>query len=653
MSAIRVVFFKELLETVRDRRTLAVMILLPLALYPLVGIGFSELIATQRQQADQQVSRVGLAGPEWHELRRFLLDQPLLGISDGANAEAIRQGRIDAVLQLPRRPEGETERPLTIELLFNASLDRSLIARDRLRDALKAFSKRLAEQRLAARRLPATLLRPLAVADRDLATKRARGQRLIAVITPTLVVLMVLIGAFYPAIDLTAGEKERGTLETLLAAPVPRLSLVLGKFLVVSTVATLTGLFNLLSLGLTVALGFGPAFAKAGVGLPSAWSFLAVAAALIPTAMFFSSLMIAVAAVARSFKEAQTFLTPVYLVCVVPALVAQVPGVELGWGTALLPALNIALLCRELISGQVVLGPALLAALSATGYALIALLIAARIYNSERLLFGGRRTRLANGRQLAPEPSQAGLLLLLVMAGIIFVGQAFVARSVIVGSLVNQWLLIALPTLLLIKYARLDPRTVLSLRPASSRALFGAMLAASGAWYLVSVLVEQLQQRLMPLPPEVLRQLENLLVDRQRPFALDVLALAISPAICEELLFRGVILSASRQALSTRSAVLLNGVLFGLFHMSAYRFFPTMLLGMLLALFVVRSGSILPAMLFHLLNNAITLAVARIYGSKTAFGLLVFSLTSAAVLLGLFFGLRRRSIGAAPAPEET
>jgi membrane protease YdiL (CAAX protease family) len=130
--------------------------------------------------------------------------------------------------------------------------------------------------------------------------------------------------------------------------------------------------------------------------------------------------------------------------------------------------------------------------------------------------------------------------------------------------------------------------------------------------------VETLQQHVLPMPPEMIKAFYDAVVAPKRHLALDLFALALSPAICEEALFRGVLLQSMRRTMSIRSAVMINGLLFGLFHLSPWRFFPTMILGMLLALIVIRSGSIWPGVLFHFLNNATALVAGRLFGDPTS-----------------------------------
>jgi sodium transport system permease protein len=676
------VYRKEMLETLRDRRTLIVMVVLPLVLYPIMGVGLTQWVGLQESRRTEEPSRVALSGPYWPALEQNLVAAEKISVSrvggkgkgkggKGITAEdRLRAEKLDLVLRVPEGFDeaASSDRTVELSLMLDASKDRSLQARRRVMQVVEALAGRLREQRLERRGLPGALVQPIATLNKDVASGEAIGARIISGVVPLLIVLMILLGAFYPAIDPTAGEKERGTLETLLVAPVPRTSLITGKFLVVASIATCTGLLNLGSIGLTLGLGFGPALEAAGVAAQIPWSAVALTAvAIVPTALFFAAVMVAAASMARSFKEAQNLLTPIYMICMLPAMAAAIPGIKLNALTALAPVVNVSLLTRDLIAGNLQLFPAALAVLSIGVYTALALKVAARIFDSERLLFApdpalrkgvdGKRRVVAHAN-----PVHAGVLLLIVMALILLVGQRLQARNVIVGILVTEWALIMLPVLLLLRFARVELRPALALNRAHVLTLVGAVLAGLSAWYLVGTLVEVLQQRIFPMPPEMIKAFHKAVLAPDRHIALDLFALALSPAICEEVLFRGVLLQSTRRAMSPRAAILINGVLFGLFHLSPWRFIPTLLLGMLLALIVLRSGSLLPGVVFHFLNNASAIVAGRIVGVDPegvgkASGLnpSLLGLALALFCAGLWLALRRRGEAAVgqggPAPD--
>lgn len=651
-----IVYRKELLETLRDRRTLVVMVVLPLCLYPIVGIGITQVVGSQEARRGQQSSRVALRGPDWPELQRSLVDGKQIELGrEHATEQSVREGRVDLLLTVPPKLQQTLARDGTVklELVYDDTRERSRLAHKRVTQEVERLARKIVQRRLKGHGLSRELVRPLTTGEKRVGTAHGRGAQLMARVVPMLVILMVLLGAFYPAIDVTAGEKERGTLETLLAAPVDRISLMAGKYLVVATAGVITGLLNLGSIGLTLSLGFGPALRAAGVASQDVpWSaVLLTVVAMVPAALFFAAILIAIAALGRSFKEAQNLLTPVLLVCQLPALVAQVPGIELNLFTAVIPVVNVSLLTRDLIAGRTAWLPAGVTILSLALYTVVALKLAARIFVGERLLFapdpGAGKRRGIWGALLphrgdrppaeAPTPTQASLLFLVVMALILLVGQPMQARHLVAGLLVTEWVLIALPVLLLVWLGRVRLAGALALNRPAPAAMLGALLTGLSAWYLVGMLVETVQQRVMPMPPEMVREYHRALFSAERGLALDLFVLALSPAVCEELLFRGVLLQGTRRSMSPTWTVVVNGLLFGLFHISPYRFVSTMILGMVLALIVLRAGSILPGMLFHLLNNASAIVVGRLMGSQavtsTSEPVLSWPLLSAAALL--------------------
>jgi len=171
---------------------------------------------------------------------------------------------------------------------------------------------------------------------------------------PYMILIFAFLGALYPAIDLGAGEKERGTLETLLVAPVSRLSLVLGKFLVVLLAALVSAVLATVSLGLSLQIGFLAELSLLSGGTFS-FSFLEGAMALamiLPVSCIFSALLLALSIFAKSFKEGQSYAGPLQLVVIMPAFVSFLPGVELDWFMASMPVVNVSLALKEIFTGN-------------------------------------------------------------------------------------------------------------------------------------------------------------------------------------------------------------------------------------------------------------------------------------------------------------
>jgi sodium transport system permease protein len=201
-----------------------------------------------------------------------------------------------------------------------------------------------------------------------------------------------MTGAMYPAMDLTAGEKERGTMETILSSPISRTHLVFGKFLLVLTASLATATLSVASMAgsFTVLSHLVPA-QGGGEGLPiipiHPKTALAVFAMAVPIAVLFSSAMITIALFAKTFKEAQSYLTPMTFVVLVPSIAAVIPGIELNNKLALIPILNVSLLCKELITGTYHWNYIALTFLTTCVWAAVALFLAVKMFQRESVLF--------------------------------------------------------------------------------------------------------------------------------------------------------------------------------------------------------------------------------------------------------------------------
>ncbi|MEL6898941.1 MAG: ABC transporter permease subunit, partial [Planctomycetota bacterium] len=209
------------------------------------------------------------------------------------------------------------------------------------------------------------------------------GPPLLATIFPIVLVLMTITGAVYPAIDLTAGERERGTMEALIASPVPRGTVLFAKYVAVVSVAVLTAIANLGSMWITLqATGLISQLAGESGGI-SVSAMLMILLLLILFAAFFSAVLLSLTSFAKSFKEAQAYLIPVMLLSITPALFTLLPGVTLNGPMAAVPLVNIVLLARDVLhTGPSVTG-ATVAILTTIAYAVAALSIASRLFGSD------------------------------------------------------------------------------------------------------------------------------------------------------------------------------------------------------------------------------------------------------------------------------
>lgn len=618
-SAWSVVFRKELKETLRDHRTLLMMVAVPVLLYPVLLIVSEQLLIFGQRSLESEQSTIAVVGDVPARLREALESRTellLVGIDTTPEA-AIRGDRVEAVAVLG--VAAETDDTRTVTLLYDGASDRSQRAHAELADAVGEWGDTLLAERLRARGLPRGFARPLAVSDSSVALPAELGRYTLGRILPLLLVVITLLGAFYPAIDLAAGEKERGTLETLLTAPVPASAIVTGKFLTVALIGVVAAALNLGSMLLTFQTGALQVTEVLGieVSLPLR-SIVVIFLALVPLAVLFASLFLGLAVRSASFKEAQNALTPVYMLVLVPAMLPIFPGIEFGALLAVTPVAGVSFLFRDVMSGD---ADALLAALvlgSTTLYAAGGLWFAASAFGSERVLFGGGeaadvphtswltrlRARSSTGR--VPEPAVALGFVALLAVLFFYLGVRLQLAMGERGLLLSEWLLLLVPAVLFLALGRFDAVRTLSLRAPTSSGLAAGVLLVFGALPVVW-LVGWLQSFVLPIPWDLLEGLEQLMrAGDARRLVWLLLLLALTPALCEEVVFRGVLLGSTR-TLEPWRMIVLNGVVFGAFHLSfetAIRFLPTAMLGSLIAWVVWRTGSIWVGALMHFANNA-------------------------------------------------
>ncbi|WKE64014.1 ABC transporter permease [Gallaecimonas kandeliae] len=387
---------KELLELVRDRKTLFFAIAMPLLIFPLIfgGIGF--ITAKQIKKAETQELRIAFTR-ELPEVAAAFTAKDNFKVLKGVDLSdirgAIRGDKVDVVLVVPAEYDGKQPSQSQWQLYFNdASSIKSVMSRVEkalapLEDSLKsryAGGLGISEQvRLA-------LAEPFVLKKVSVADKRESIGEHIGGFLPYVLFFTCLMGAMMPAIDLGAGEKERGTLETLLLSPVPRTQLVLGKFLVVFTTAVLASLLSVLSFalwGLLIGQHFAieaivKVFSSIGPG-----DVALVLLMLIPIAAIFASAMLTLSVYARSYKEAQNYMGMLNLPLIMPIVVAMLPGVTLDAHWALVPITNVALAIKEILKGTIDYG--LLWLILASTLVIAGLLISFCVYcfRQEKVLF--------------------------------------------------------------------------------------------------------------------------------------------------------------------------------------------------------------------------------------------------------------------------
>ncbi|MEW6322645.1 MAG: ABC transporter permease subunit/CPBP intramembrane protease [Acidobacteriota bacterium] len=656
---LRTVFVKELRETLRDRRTLLMAIGLPVLVYPLIIIGFSRIAESGESAIASRASTVAVWGALPAEVEAALGDQTRLALKpwEGAPPEvraaleagaltapalrndeerrtndegrranderveesgpvieaaraAITRRQVESVVVLwpgfAERLGAGDEAALTV--YFDSVRRESEVARNRVTEALREYRARVIARRVAEQGLPRGFSTALDIRASNVAQAERRAGRLLGTLLPYMLLSLAVLGGLYAAIDLTAGEKERGTMQTLLCAPITASEIVVGKFLAVWTLSLISVLANLLSLSLTISR-----LLPADVPSLGAANYVMTALVLLPVTLTTSALFLAVSSFARSFRDGQSMVTPVYMAVALPAAVVMLPTVELDAWTAFVPIVNIALLIKGLFLREVSVDLAFLTLTSAMLYAVLTIALAVRVFHRETVLLGGKESvrgvlGLDGKPGGLPTPSLAVSFFAVVLVLQFYGSLALRDQPIPTLLLILQYGGMLLPSLLVVAAFRFDWKRTLALRMPGPTAVLLSIVIGLTAWIFAAGVVA----RLLPPPENLQRAMERLIRLGDDPYPLWVvwLVIGLTPGICEELLFRGVIMSGFRR-MGGVAAVALTALLFGLAHASIYRLLPTATLGLVLGIVTWRTGSIVCAIIVHAVNNAFIATLAQ------------------------------------------
>jgi len=622
---LRTIYLKEMRDILRDRRTLFVMIVLPILLYPLLMIGVIQFSILQTKKLVEEEARIAIIGEKAPiELRTTLDLAVAIHVTPVADwRHALGAGELHAAIEVPPGfgDSIEAHHSTSLTIHYDAAKERSGQARTKVERALRDYQEVIVAKRFEALAADTSLLRPFVTRLENVATSEEMSGFVLGKFLGYLLIIMAMMGAFYPAIDLTAGEKERGTLETLLVSPAYRSEIVYGKFFAILSISLITTFLNIGSMGLTFSWGMrlgeaGTTMGHFGFGI-TPLALVSVALILLPMAVFFSAICMAVATPARSYKEGQNLLTPLYMVVILPAIVAALPGTQISPSLSLVPIINISLLTKEFLVGRYPLVESLLTFSSSCLLAGLSLHWAISQFRREAVLFRhAEEVRWSPFRRPVisqPLPSASGALFIFVVVLILvfFVGSRWQGANLLNGLLKTEILLILLPPLLALRWGRHDMRRSLGLTKPPTTSWLPSLIFAVGGW-LLAVELASLQNLVFPFPSSLLEQFEGLFAQfNALPPGHALLYIAVLPAVCEELLCRGYMLRAWLPRLGKARAVLAVSVVFGILHLDPYRLLPTAFLGVVLAILAVESKSILPAMFGHALCNALTFFVQR------------------------------------------
>lgn len=697
---VKLILARELKVQLRDRRTLFTVLVLPLLLYPLMGMAMLQV----SQFSHQKSVKVWMAGaenlpaePALLEGDKISLDLLPLGpkkadikIEIDSNEEFLKFAR--QLLDSEKYPEGKqvvndfiqnelkkrgadlaviVPNPITVPVVDetaaddetaakaengcdtndsaatgstnaidsvyvfrNSANDKSNMAAEQFGKVLGNWQKAIAFQVLAEKDVDLSTLGAVNSVHTDVADSDQKQAATWSKILPFIILIWSLTGAFYPAVDLCAGEKERGTFETLLSSPALRSEIAIAKLLTVMAFSMTTSLLNLLSMGFTglfvvsrlsESMGGDPT-AMPMLGLPPVSCLFWLLLALVPISALFSAVALAAASFAKSSKEGQYYLVPLMMISMPLMMLPMTPAAKLDFGTSLIPVSGLMLMLRGLIEGQYAevaryVGPVVAVTLGCCWLAIRWVVIQ---FNSESVIFRPserfsvtvwiRKVFLERDIPVVGHAILCGILIL--------VAKFFVSMGASVPldwfqfskqAIVMLVATVALPAVLMAMFLSRDPMRSLRLRGCRAPVACAAVLAAICLHPAVMWLTN-LVMAVYPASGDLAFAetiMTAIFADAPGLWAI-LLVIALAPAVFEELAFRGFILSGCQSLGSNFKAILISSILFGLAHSILQQSIITFFLGCLIGFIAVRTKSLIPCILYHFIHNGISVCISLV-----------------------------------------
>ncbi len=619
LDQIGVIIRKELLETIRESKILLTGVILPLVIYPLLIFGISTFQNFQAEKLKHKEYRVGIDGDR-EELDVFLKDATnRFNFLETDNVyRLIREQAVDFGIEILTGRHANT---LQFWMIFSGSNEDSMLGQHALVDLINKNRSEWIREELIRLGIPEASTSPVTITVRDLSTPETRSGFSLGKIIPFLLIMILVGGCSYTAIDLIAGEKERGCFETLLVSSVKREEVIFGKFSIVLIAGIVSVILNLTSMYITMKLGlFRPADPTVETGFQiDPGTILLVFVCLLPVAVLFSALLIQFATRAKSYQHGQIMLLPFSLGAILPCLVAFMPGLHSNSFLVAIPVANTVIVIKEIMEGKLHLPSFFLMNFANLIYSMVFLRMAVRALGEEESLVRVVQDGVSRF-EMRRDPVRTGLIgFSIIWLMMYFVMAPFQAYMPVTGLLVTLWGLMLLSTWVLLRVLELPLRSTLRLNRPSVLSLLALVFALPGTMFAAMVII-RVQEIVMPMPEVFTEAFRDLLIDNDLPVWMSLFTFAVSPGICEELLFRGALMGSFSTRVSMHRAVWLSAVCFALMHFSVFRLAPTLVIGLILGYLAMLSRSVVPAMILHALYNGIMIQSGEAISERFTLG---------------------------------
>lgn len=616
---VKALYKKEITDILRDKKTILMMIVVPLILYPLIFVASFYLASTVMSESTSKAFPIAFEKfDNSGELETFFLEKQethdfsFIFSHIGDFEENLQKGKIKAYVKKSISDNGIEN----YYICYDASDNTSSTVASMIQTMLSDYRNSIRVKLIEAADLDADyILYPITYEMENVASNEQTVGNMFGLIIPFLLISSVLMGAMYPAIDVTSGEKERGTLETLLTLPINNLEMIVSKFLATATIASGAAFLNVFSMGLLGMYFYSMMDASeamtgtvvtfnASLYIPAIILTLIVA---IVFAMLSSAVCLSVCIFARSFKEAQNYTTPIMLVFMFAGMATMIPSIELNSKTVLIPVVNFALLIADLFKFKYDFSLILYVILINLAYSIIAVIFMTKVFSSENILFsdGTNGIRIIEKRSDMKEKSIPGigdvlLLLSVMLIVLLMIGSLLILKMGLGGSSAQQLIMLSF-TLIYCIYIKVDFKKVFNLNIPKFSHLIAGIITWLGA-YLLMLVGSNVFALFFPKSANSVNNTYTTLIGDSGTISV-IVAMAVMPAICEEVLFRGFLFGTLSNRMKIWPAIIITGVVFGAYHMTLVQLIFVGILGAVMAYVVFRTKSIFVSMAMHFCNN--------------------------------------------------
>ncbi len=631
LKKIIVIYKKEMLDLVRDRRTIITSFILPILLYPLLMIGFSSMMSRQEMKLEQQELVIYLNdtihNETSHELKESLSQIEKMQIMDEAVVynentylELLQEKSIQALINIEDSLSLSGYTIINITCFYDETSEKSTMTYRKIRDNLRKLEEALISKRLEKIKINSEILNAVDIKKENIAPPEQMVGFLVGKFLPYLLIILTISGASVIASDLIAGEKERGTLETILVSAAKRNELVIGKYLTIITISIITVLLNLLSMYLS----FRHIFMQLGTNMGEfqlpLGNFALILLLMLPLITLFSAILLSISTYSRNIKEAQSYQMPLLFGAIMLSMVSFLPGFELNLGFSLIPIVNFSLMMRDIMLNNYQLNYLFIIIGSTLVLDVITVYISIKLFNRENILF-----RTAEEKSLKfwgkSKKDVFNLQFVIVyfvimIIALYYIGGSWQLKDIMNGLIKTQLLLILLPIILIMRISKKDIKSTFNLNYTNSLNFLLVLIAALPL-LLLSGILGQLINFLFPVSESYIEAMQKLITVQEKGLWFTIFVVGVLPGVCEEVMFRGFILNALKKK-GIWYGIIFSAVLFGAFHLDPFRFLPVTLLGIWLGYLAVKTKSLYVPILAHFTQNSLAIIITN-YADKVSF----------------------------------